>query len=479
MKRRYVLRSFGLIALPGLLAACGPGDGSSSPTPPPAPPSPADKWTPGVFLNASSFGSGTPALTLQPNGAGKVLAVLGPAAEALAFTASSLDSSTLSMQRPGGTPSVLATAADMRAGALWLWRQSSDTSVAQSLFYAVSSASNGQIGASRTLPLSAAVSLQAWIMAQDADGNALVRWSSGPLDSTGQPSQAGLLRFTASTQVWSALSSPNSLISPNLLGAARAVFDSSGRAWLIQPTPGTVAGEWSLALFTLNAGASNWVAIAPVPATTARSSTFQMSMDASNRLLVAHTVSGDASSAPLSLSRFDPNGSGWTAIAAPTLASNAYRVNTDPVGNIWAVGSGSIARYDNAAANWTGPKSLDFAPTDAQQGDGTWPLALTSDSKGNTWAVGVRRKAAGQDLPVLWINLFDATTRQWAQAGSLAVADGTNSSFVQPTQGEGTRFLVALTLDSQGRPVAALKEMLTSASQSYQSRSWIARGQAA
>ena len=77
MKRRNALQSFSLIALPGLLAACGPGD-NSTPSPPPPAPSPADQWTPGRLMNAGTFGSGTPALSMQADGPGRMLTLMGP-----------------------------------------------------------------------------------------------------------------------------------------------------------------------------------------------------------------------------------------------------------------------------------------------------------------------------------------------------------------------------------------------------------------
>ncbi|WP_028605194.1 hypothetical protein [Ottowia thiooxydans] len=482
MKRRNALQSFGLLAVPGLLAACGPGD-NLTPTPPPPAPSPADSWAPGVLKNASTFGSGTPALALQANGAGKMLLAVGPTSESLVFSVSTLDGSSVTMQRPGGTTTTVATlapVADMRGNTLWLW-QDAGSSAAQQLFYAVSSGVNGQISAARALPLSPAPSLQASVMAQDADGNALVRWSSGPLDGAGLPTLGGLLRFTAATQLWSVVPLPEPTANPALLLSANAVFDSNGRAWLIQPTPGTVSGEWTLPLYSLLPNAANWLTAPVVPATLPRSSIFQLSIDSRNRLVAAHCVAHDPKviTPPLSISRYDQAGAGWTTLPVPTLPSNGYRVSVDAVGNIWAVGASTIARYDNAAANWTGPQNIDFAPADGLQSDGSWPFALATNSQGNTWAVGVRRKTAGQDLPVLWINFFDATTRLWSQAGTLAVQGGENSSFVQPAQGQGTSFLVALALDSQSRPMATLTEILRTTLLNYQGRTWIARGRTA
>ncbi|MGB3069250.1 MAG: hypothetical protein WBC18_11910 [Ottowia sp.] len=474
MKRRNALKSFSLVALPGLLAACGPGD-SATPSPPPPAPSPADRWTAGSLLNAGSFGAGTPSLTLQADGTDRMLALTGPGSESLAFAINSATGSALTLQRPTSYANIFAAVPNMSGGMLWIWQVDGGAGV-QQLLYALSDGTSGQIGVTRTLPVLPAPSLQAKVMAQDANGNALVRWASGPLDSAGQPTQGGLLRFISATQAWSALSLPNALASPNLLANSGAVFDSNGRAWLIQPTPGTAAGEWTLVLYSLVSGASGWTVGPQVPASTPRASAFQMVIDGKNRLVVAHSPSNGST---LSVSRFDPNGTGWSDLPAPTLSNQGYRLSVDAPGNLWALGTTSAARYDNASSSWTGPKNFDFTPADAQQGNGEWPLALAADSLGNTWAVGVRRKAAGQDLPVLWINLFSATTRQWSEAGSLAVQGGDNSAFVQPSQGLGPTFQVALGLDKQNRPVAAVTEILRASASSYQARTWIARGQSA
>ena len=182
--------------------------------------------------------------------------------------------------------------------------------------------------------------------------------------------------------------------------------------------------------------------------------------------------------AGLTVSRFDP-GSGWSDLPASGLASSGFQIATDALGNVWALGATQIARYDSTANTWSGPKNFDFTPADAQQSNGDWPLSLATDSRGNAWAVGVRRKAAGQDLPVLWINRFSISTGKWDQAGSLSVQGGDNASFVQPAQGNGSTFQVALSVDSQDRPVAAVTEMIQSGSSGYQARAWIARGQAA
>lgn len=408
-----------------------------------------------------------------------MLALTGPGSELLAFSVNSADASATALQRPTGYSRIFAATPDMRGGMLWVWQVDGGTGF-QQLFYAVSSGTNGQIGAARTLPLQPAPSLQAWVMAQDANGNALVRWSSGPLDSAGRPTQGGLLFFTAATQVWSAAPLPNPLASPNLLSTSSAVFDTNGRAWLLQPTPGTVAGQWTLLLYSLTPGTATWLASPQLPAAQPRSSTFQMSMDARNRLVVAHSAASGTSgaSAGVSVSRFDPT-AGWSDLPAPGFPSANYQFAADALGNVWAAGPSWIARYDNASNTWNGPKNFDFTPADAQQGNGDWPLALATDSRGNAWAVGVRRKTSGQDLPVLWINRFSISTRQWDQAGSLTVQGGDNAGFVQPAQGNGSTFQVALGIDSQDRPVAAVTEMIPSNLSGYQARTWAARGQAA
>lgn len=418
-----------------------------------------------------------------------MLAQIGSNAESLAFAVSSSDDSAMALQRPTGFPSIVAVAPDMLGGMLWIWQIDSGSGLKQ-LVYGISNGSNGQIGAARTLPLQPAESLQAWILAQDANGNALVRWASGPLDNAGQPTLGGLLRFTASTQAWSAVALPNPLLSAMLLFNSKAVFDANGRAWLIQPTPGTMAGEWTLATYSLIPGASNWTTVAQLPVSSPRSVIFQLSIDARNRLVLAHSVVHNAAieSVPLSIARYDPQGAGWSELPAPGLPSVGYVLQADAPGNIWALspyaqvyGTNSVARFDNAANTWNAPKKIDFASADGlQDGNGNWPLALATDSKGNAWAVGIRSKVPGQDLPVLWINVFNSSSRQWSQSGSLTVQGGENAAFVQPAQGgSSTSFQVALSLDEQDRPVAVVTEILRPSRLSYTSRTWFARGQAA
>ena len=384
------------------------------------------------------------------------------------------------LQGPAGNPGLMVAAPDMHGGILRVWQQQ-DTTLRQ-LLYALSDGSSGQIGPVRAMPLDPSSSLQAWLLAQDINGNALARWAGGPLDDRGQPTQGGLLQFSAATQLWRQVSLPNPLASPALLFSAQAVFDDSGRAWLIQPTPGALAGEWSLTLYTLPAQGSSWQVLAPLPATSARSAYFQFGIDAKNRLVVAHSVAYDPSgSAPLmSLSRYETTSARWTTLVSPDVPIHSHKLNVDSLGNIWLVGPSSYARYDDVQNAWTGPREFDFAPPDAFQRNGEWPLALAFDPKGHAWAVGVRRKAAGQDLPTLWINFFDAGTKQWSTAGSLSVQGGENANFVQPAQGEGkTFFQVGLALDDQGNPVAAITELLRSGLTGGLRRTWIARGQAA
>ena len=475
MKRRDALHSLSLLALPGLLSACG-GPDEYDPNPPP-PPTPADRWTPGLLLNSSSFSSGAQATSIQADGPERMLALVGSGSDLLAYGVNVSTGVALALQGPAGFPGIMVAAPDMRGGVLRVWQQS-DTTLRQ-LLYALSDGAGGQSGPIRTLPLDPSPSLQAWLLAQDTGGNALVRWAGGPLDNTGQPTQGGLLKFSASTQLWQHLPLPNPAASPILLLSAGAVFDTTGRAWLIQPTPGAVAGEWTLALYALPAQGSSWQALASLPATSARSAYFQIGMDASGRLVVAHSVAYDPNgSAPLvSLSRYDPASSRWNTLTPPNLPIHSHRMSVDSLGNIWLTGPSSYARYDNERAAWTGPREFDFAPVDAFQRNGEWPLAVATDSRGNAWAVGVRRKAAGQDLPTLWINFFDAGTRQWSQPGSLGVQGGENPSFSQPAQGEGnTFFQVALGLDDQGRPVAAVTELLRASLAGGLRRSWVARG---
>lgn len=478
MKRRDALHSLSLLALPGLLSACG-GPDEYDPNPPP-PPTPADRWTPGQLLNSSSFTSGAQDTSLQADGTAHMLALVGTGSDLLAYSINAVTGTPLLLQGPAGNPGLMVAAPDMRGGVLRIWQQP-DTTLRR-LLYAISNGSSGQIGPVGAVPLDPSTSLQAWLLAQDTNGNALVRWAGGPLDSTGQPTQGGLLQFSAATQVWRQMPLPNPVASPALLFSAQAVFDDSGRAWLIQPTPCAIAGEWTLLLYSLPSQGSTWQVLPPLPATSTRSAYFQMGMDASNRLVVAHSVAYDPSgSAPLiSLSRYDTTSARWTTLAAPNVPIHSHRLSVDSLGNIWLTGSSSYARYDNGQNAWTGPKEFDFAPTDAFQRNGEWPLALSFDAKGQAWAVGVRRKTSGQDLPTLWINFFDAGTRQWSSAGSLAVQGGENTNFVQPAQGEGnTFFQVALALDDRGNPVAAITELLRSGLTGGLRRSWIARGQAA
>lgn len=478
MKRRHALHTLSLLALPGLLSACG-GPDEYDPNPPP-PPTPADRWTPGQLLNSSAFSSGAQATSIQADGTARMLALIGAGSDLLAYGINATTGVTLALQRPSGSPGMMIAAPDMRGGMLSVWQQA-DTTFRQ-LLYALSDGGNGQVGPVRALPLDPSTSLQAWLLAQDTNGNALVRWAGGPLDTTGQPTQGGLLQFSAATQAWRQIPLPNPVASPALLFSAQALFDESGRAWLIQPTPGAIAGEWTLALYSLPPQGTTWQVLTPLPATSARSAYFQMGMDASNRLVVAHSVAYDPSgSAPLiSLSRYDTTSALWTNLAAPNIPIHSHRLNVDSLGNIWLTGPSSYARYNNVQSAWAGPKEFDFAPTDAFQRNGEWPLALSFDAEGHAWAVGVRRKAAGQDLPTLWINFFDASTRQWGSAGNLAVQGGENTNFVQPAQGEGkTFFQVALALDDLGNPVAAITELLRSGLTGGLRRTWIARGQAA
>ena len=206
--------------------------------------------------------------------------------------------------------------------------------------------------------------------------------------------------------------------------------------------------------------------------------------------MVAHSVAHNAAveTVPLAISRYDAQGTGWIELPAPGISSSGYEFKADGPGNIWAVspqaqvyGANAWARFDNASSAWTGPKKIDFAAANAlQDRNGNWPLALATDSKGNAWAVGIQRKAPGQDLPALWINLYSASDRQWSQAGNLSVQGGENAAFVQPTQGDGSSsFQVALGVDEQDRPMAAVTEMLPTSNSAYAYRAWIARGQAA
>lgn len=477
MKRRDALHSLSLLALPGLLSACG-GPDEYDPNPPP-PPTPADRWTPGLLLNSSSFSSGAQASFLQADGPERMLALVGSGSDLLAYGIHAGTGAALALQGPAGFPGIMIAAPDMRGGVLRVW-QRPDTTPRQ-LLYALSDGSSGQIGPVRTVPVDPSTSLQAWLLAQDATGNALVRWAGGPLDNSGQPTQGGLLQFSASTQLWQHLPLPNPAASPILLLSSGSVFDATGRAWLIQPTPGAVAGEWTLALYSLPAQGSSWQALGTLPASSARSAYFQLGMDASGRLFVAHSMAYDPTgAAPLiSLSRYEPTSARWSTLPAPNLPLHSHKLSVDSLGNVWLMGPSSFARYDNERATWTGPKEFDFAPADAFQRNGEWPLAVATDSRGHAWAVGVRRKVAGQDLPTLWINFFDAGTRQWSQAGSLGVQGGENPGFVQPAQGEGNSyFQVALGIDSQGRPVATVTELLRASLAGGLRRTWVARGQA-
>ena len=217
-----------------------------------------------------------------------------------------------------------------------------------------------------------------------------------------------------------------------------------------------------------------------------------MGVDARGRIVVGHQP---ASSAPdsrirLSVSRFDPAQVAWTTLATNMLTVGYFKLHVDAPGNIWILEANTYTRYDDKASAWTGnlvfgtgATELDYAPADAVElYRGMESLPIATDRHGNAWLVGARRKSSSdQDLPVLWINRFDASTGRWGKPATLNVTGGEDPIFVAsfyPGQSEDSSMRVSMVMDAQERPVALINEWVPTGWLGSWSRAWVARGPA-
>lgn len=510
MYRRRILYSLGALTLPGFLAACGGGDDSTPVQPEPTPPDPtpidpeptpidlAAGWTPGQVLTDASgqsrvLFSGT---RLQPNGPGRISVVIGAHFDWRVFSLDAADGKPIAWPVPDfnvpGTAQggVVNAIPNTRGGVLWLGFRGKHP--AYRSLWTQADAPTGQPGPIQETLLDSGASPQATLLAQDQSGQSLLRWNRGPLPENEPPAMDELLMVSASAPGWTSVALPDPALSPDLLRASRTVFDQTGTAWMVQPSPGPTQDEWSLMLYSLAQGATKWSAAVSIPAESTRSNEFKMGIDARGRILVAHRSSSGGPSSPslLSVSRFEPAQAAWTTLPKSGLSVRGFQLHVDAPGNIWVFWGGSYTRYDDKTGawagssdygSWTGPTGFEYLPEDAVGLFSDWEaLPIATDSRGNAWVVGARRKSSrDQDLPALWINRFDASAGRWGKPATLSVTGGEDPIFVASSnqgQAEDSRFRVSMTMDSQERPVALINELASTGWVGFWSRAWVARG---
>ncbi|MET4575821.1 hypothetical protein [Ottowia thiooxydans] len=276
---------------------------------------------------------------------------------------------------------------------------------------------------------------------------------------------------------------PDPTQSADLLEGSKAVFDQAGRVWMVQASPGATPDAWNLMLYTLAPNATNWSAPIPIPAESARAEAFNLGMDARGRVVVTHirASSDQYTSRPLSVSRFDPATSTWTNLSPPNFSVVASQLHVDAPGNIWVFQQDRYGRYDDKTGIWTESAELDYVPVDAAWASshrGAQSLPIATDSQGNAWTIGARRKSLNeQDLPILWINRFDASTGLWGEPASLNVTEGEDRRFLA-YEGDRSRYFVSMAMDAEGRPVALVTEAVETGFIGLWLRSWITRGPA-
>ena len=212
-----------------------------------------------------------------------------------------------------------------------------------------------------------------------------------------------------------------------------------------------------------------------------------MGIDARGRIIVGHRpVSSNtfdpSDPMPFSISRFDPADSSWTNLALPALNTRWITLHVDAPGNIWVYEVNRYARYDDGTGTWMGPRNVDYAPADASRTMSFPTPPIATDRHGNAWAMGARLKSSNdQDLPVLWINRFDATTLKWGEPASLNVTGGESPLFVASSNSEyweSPSFSASLAMDPGGRPVAVVTESVPTGWIGVWSRSWVTWGPA-
>ena len=256
MYRRRILYSLGALSLPGFLAACGGSDDPTPIEPEPTPPDPtpidpgptpidlAVGWTSGQVLTDAKGQSRALAsdMRLQLNGPGRVLVVIGVYTDWRVFSVDVADGKPIAWPAPDfkvpGTAQsgVVNAIPNTRGGVLWLGYGGNFP--AYRSLWTEADASTGQPGPIQETSLESGSSPQAALLAQDQSGPSLVKWNRGPLPENEPPAIDELLMFSADAPDWRRIALPDPALSPDLLEASRTVFDQTGTAWMVQPSPG-------------------------------------------------------------------------------------------------------------------------------------------------------------------------------------------------------------------------------------------------
>ena len=504
MHRRKVLHLLGSITLPGILTACGGSDGdvNSEPQPNPHDPTPIDPpstsvglaagWTTAKVLS-NATGSHVFLYTsakLMPNGAGKMLLVYDPISGPSAYSINVTDGTPTPLPDPdfgalgGDANGVVNAIPNTLGGTLWMGFGSGSFPTYRFL-WAETDAATGVAGPAKQSALETRPWPQAQLLTQEPGGKSLMRWNPGLRQENEEPFSDKLLMISAIAPDWNSfIGLPDPALSADLLQSAQAVFDPTGTVWLVHPSPEPSANEWNLVIYSLAPNATTWTPHLTIPAESARSKDFSMGIDSRGRIVVGHSPASAEpfTPRPFSISRFDPARSEWTAITTPGFTIKWLFLHVDAPGNIWMFTDDGYARYDDQNGTWVHPEKFDYAPADSAPIRSNWnPLPIATDSHGNAWVVGTRRKAnRDQDLPLLWINRFDAVTRQWGEAATLHVSGGEDSVFIasaNPDRTDDSNFLVSMAMDSLERPVALITESVSTGWPTGQfSRAWVTRG---